>query len=81
AYSQFLATIKNTLNSVFQNVIVLPVAKATYIAQDRRWEKDLREILKENIIDRKLNLKYVNPDIFDYTLNQEKIMYIENRLD
>ncbi|MEO0095143.1 MAG: methyltransferase [candidate division WOR-3 bacterium] len=80
-YSQFLYTIKNTLTHVFENVYILPVAKATYIAVDYKLQENIRAILKKNLISRKLNLLYVNESFFDYNLTEEKIDYVKKSIE
>ncbi len=80
-YSQFLGTIKNTLERVFKKVYVLPLSKATYIGLDYEIEVGIREILKKNIRDRNLNLLYVNNYFFDYNLTEEKIGYIKQCIE
>lgn len=80
-YSQFLGTIKNTLNKVFKNVYILPVSKATYIGTDRKIDGDISEILKKNIRERNLNLHYVNENFFDYNLSEERIRYINESIE
>ncbi|MEO0166392.1 MAG: methyltransferase [candidate division WOR-3 bacterium] len=80
-YRQLLGTIKRTLQSVFNHVLILPVAKANYIAREQRFTKEIKEVLKENFIHRNLSLQYVNPDFFDYTLTLERIEYVNNSVD
>ncbi|MEO0126481.1 MAG: hypothetical protein ABIL44_01870 [candidate division WOR-3 bacterium] len=80
-YSQFLGTIKNTLKQIFKEVIILPVAKATYIAMDYTIEFGVKEILKKNIRDRNLNPVYVNQYFFNYSLTEERIEYINKRIE
>ncbi|MGB9721307.1 MAG: hypothetical protein ACPL28_07520 [bacterium] len=79
-YAQFLGSINHTLKQVFQNVYILPVAKATYIAREHPIQGRITDILKEEIHNRNLNLTYVNDYFFDYNLTDERIEHIESRI-
>jgi len=80
-YSQFLGAINKTLKQVFKNVYILPVAKATYIAMDWTIQEKIRNILEQRIIQRGLNLLYVNSYFFDYNLSDEKIEYLNRKIE
>ncbi len=79
-YSKFLGTIYATLRQVFQNIYILPAAKATYIATEYEVQGRIRDLLKEEIHKRNLNLTYVNSYYFDYNLNEERIEYVRTSI-
>lgn len=80
-FGQFLNTVEKSLKTSYREVLVLPAAKATFLASDHTIASTgITDTLKERIADRNLTLQYVNEYYFDYNLTSEKIKYLEERI-
>ncbi|UCF71438.1 MAG: hypothetical protein JSW49_03960 [candidate division WOR-3 bacterium] len=80
-YGEFLRTMHNTLSSAFSNVVVLPLAKATFIAGGGvRRAAGIVDTLSNRSDRRRLNLTYVNDYYFRYDLSNERIAYMNDRI-
>lgn len=80
-FAQYLKTVYNTLKSSFNNIVVLPAAKKTFIAGPLINQIDIVEILKKNITERNLHLTYVNGYFIDYNFTREKLAYLKTAIE
>jgi len=81
-FAQYLRTVYNTLKFSFKNILILPVAKTTFIAIDNATNyKNLTNILKERINQLNLNLMYVNEYYIDYNFTSEKLDYFKGGIE
>lgn len=80
-FGRLLNTIERSLRTSFKEVLILPVAKMTFIASDHKIElTDVTNILKDRSTERDLALQYVNDYYFDYNLTIEKMNYLKDRV-
>ncbi|UCD05550.1 MAG: hypothetical protein JSV98_10650, partial [candidate division WOR-3 bacterium] len=80
-YGQLLRTVRNTLNTVFCNIVVLPAAKMTFIASNGVLAaEDIVDTLSARIKRRELQVTYVNEYYFRYDLSAEKLDYLNERI-
>jgi spermidine synthase len=80
-YGELLRTAHNTLNAVFNNIVVLPAAKMTFIASNGKLASEgIVDTLSARIKRRGLDLTYVNEYYFRYDLSAEKIDYLNERI-
>lgn len=81
-FGQLLNTMRKSLQSSFEHILILPAAKTTYIATDHLIEiENVADILKSRIRERNLDLTYVNEYFFDYDFTPEKMNYLKNRVE
>ena len=81
-FGQLLNTMRKSLHSSFEHILILPAAKTTYIATDHLIEiENVADILKSRIRERNLDLTYVNEYFFDYNFTPEKMNYLKNRVE
>ncbi len=81
-FGQLLNTMRKSLQSSFEHILILPAAKTTYIATDHLIEiENVADILKSRIRERNLDLTYVNEYFFDYNFTPEKMNYLKNRVE
>jgi len=88
-HAQLLKTVYNTLSQSFEDITVLPCAKATFLAVSRRTERgenpvqgheDLVSLLIQRLKQRKLSLMYVNEYFINYNLTRERLDYLMNSI-
>lgn len=81
-FGQLLNTMRKSLHSSFEHILILPAAKTTYIVTDHLIEiENVADILKSRIRERNLDLTYVNEYFFDYNFTPEKMNYLKNRVE
>ncbi|MBN2619566.1 fused MFS/spermidine synthase [candidate division WOR-3 bacterium] len=81
-HGELLQTVKQSLSSAYNNVLVLPVSRMTFLASDHVIDaQTVRAHLKKNMEARNLDLQYVNSYFFDYELTPEKVGYVQQRID
>ncbi|UCG29580.1 MAG: hypothetical protein JSV53_08695 [candidate division WOR-3 bacterium] len=81
AYGELLRTAHNTLNTVFNSIVVLPAAKMAFIASNVELATDgIIDTLSARIKRRELDLIYVNEYYFRYDLSAEKLGYVRERI-
>ncbi len=81
-FAQLLGTVYSTLQTSFSDVVVLPVAKMTFIATDSNIHIDsVVPLLTKRLAERELKLTYVNDYFFDYNLTSEKMQYLQERIE
>lgn len=80
-YGRLLRTVRNTLSTVFCNIMVLPAVKMTFIASNGvLGAEDIVDTLSARIRRRELEVAYVNEYYFRYDLSAEKIDYLNERI-
>jgi spermidine synthase len=78
---QYLYSVYTSLATSFDNIILLPAAKLTFIASDVLIPIDsVPVILQRQIIERNMELIYVNEYFFRYNFTPEKMNYIRERI-
>ncbi len=81
-YGQLLKTVQNTLRSSFNYVLALPTSKTTFIAGDKRIASNkIVDLLRRRIVERGLDLSYVNDYYFDYNFSREKLKYLKSSIE
>ncbi len=80
-YGQLLRTIQNTLASSYEHIIVLPVAKMTFIVSDAALASEgISDTLDARIVARNLDLTYVRDYYYRYALSDERMEYVRTRI-
>ncbi len=81
-FGQLLHTINKSLHTSFRHIVQLPAAKMTYIATNYNIELvTIKDVLKNRLHKRNLDLMYVNEYYFDYNFTPEKMEYVKNRIE
>jgi spermidine synthase len=80
-FGQLLNTVDRSLKTAFSHVLILPAAKTTFLASDKKTDlTEVPGILKERIAERNLVLQYVSAYYFDYNFTFEKLNYLKERI-
>ncbi len=80
-FGQLLSTVHESLSSSFEDIVVLPAGRATFIAKDDVAVVDgIIDTLRLRIDERRLGLTYVNYYYFRYDITSEKIGYLSRRI-
>jgi len=80
--SEYLRVIKNTLESIFEEVIVYPGQNAIFIGCTQKgiFSQRSEEIFKK-LTQKKITLRYLNEAYLSQRLSEERISYLKERLE